>query len=75
MEVPRGAQTHTTVLRVAGHGMPNLDDPRRKGDLMVILVVATPTALSPEQEELFLQAGRSGRDDAAPRRGRDYSGN
>ena len=47
------SQTHTTVLRVAGHGMPNLDDPRRKGDLMVILVVETPTALTPEQEELF----------------------
>jgi molecular chaperone DnaJ len=53
IEVPRGSQTHTTVLRVAGHGMPDLDDPRRKGDLMVILVVATPTALSAEQEELF----------------------
>jgi molecular chaperone DnaJ len=53
VEVPRGAQTHTTVLRLAGHGMPNLDDPRRKGDLMVILVVETPTALTAEQEELF----------------------
>jgi len=53
VEVPRGAQTHNTVLRVAGHGMPNLDDPRRRGDLMVILVVETPTALTPEQEELF----------------------
>ena len=71
----RGSQTHTTVLRVAGHGMPNLDDPRRKGDLMVILVVATPTALSPEQEELFLQAGRTGRDDAARTAEGTYSGN
>jgi molecular chaperone DnaJ len=53
VEVPRGAQTHTTVLRVAGHGMPDLDDPRRKGDLMVILVVETPTSLTPEQEQLF----------------------
>src|SRR5262245_26026170 len=53
VEVPRGAQTHTTVLRVAGQGMPDLDDPRRKGDLMVILVVETPPALTPEQEELF----------------------
>ena len=53
VEVPRGAQTHTTVLRVAGHGMPNLDDPRRKGDLLVQLVVETPAALTPEQEQLF----------------------
>jgi molecular chaperone DnaJ len=53
VEVPRGAQTHTTVLRVAGQGMPDLDDPRRKGDLLVILVVATPTALNAEQEQLL----------------------
>src|SRR5262245_36454570 len=53
VEVPKGAQTHTTVLRVPGQGMPNLDDPRRRGDLMIILVVETPTALSAEQEELF----------------------
>jgi molecular chaperone DnaJ len=53
IEVPRGAQTHTTVLRVAGQGMPDLDDSRRKGDLLVILVVATPGSLSTEQEQLF----------------------
>ncbi len=52
-EVPRGAQTHNSVLRLAGHGMPDLDDPRCKGDLMVILVVETPTSLTPEQEQLF----------------------
>jgi molecular chaperone DnaJ len=53
IEVPRGAQTHSTVVRVPGQGMPALDDPRRKGDLLVQLVVETPTRLSPEQEELF----------------------
>ena len=70
VEVPRGAQTHTTVLRVTGHGMPNLDDPRRKGDLMVILVVETPTNLSPEQEELFLKlAELEGTTPPLPRKG------
>jgi molecular chaperone DnaJ len=70
VEVPRGSQTHTTVLRVPGHGMPNLDDPRRKGDLMVILVVETPTALTPEQEELFRKlAELEGTTPPAPRRG------
>jgi molecular chaperone DnaJ len=70
VEVPRGSQTHTTVLRVAGHGMPNLDDPRRKGDLMVILVVETPTALSSEQEELFRKlADLEGTVPPAPRKG------
>jgi len=33
--------------------MPDLDDARRKGDLLVILVVETPTSLSTEQEQLF----------------------
>ncbi len=53
IEVPQGSQTHSTVIRVTGQGMPNLDDPRRKGDLMVILVVETPTNLTSEQEQLF----------------------
>jgi molecular chaperone DnaJ len=53
IEVPQGSQTHSTVIRVAAQGMPDLDDPRRKGDLMVILVVETPTNLTPEQEQLF----------------------
>jgi molecular chaperone DnaJ len=70
VEVPRGAQTHTTVLRVAGHGMPDLDDPRRKGDLLVILVVATPTALGAEQEQLFRRlAELEGTTPPAPRKG------
>jgi molecular chaperone DnaJ len=50
-ELPRGIQTHE-VIRLAGHGMPN---PRggRKGDLLVQVVVETPTNLTPEQEQLF----------------------
>lgn len=70
IEVPKGAQTHTTVIRVAGHGMPNLDDPRRKGDLLCVLVVETPTGLSPEQEELFHKlADLEGTTAPAPRKG------
>jgi molecular chaperone DnaJ len=52
VEVPRGAQTDT-VVRVRGHGMPDIGDPRQKGDLLVQLVVETPTNLTPEQEDLF----------------------
>ncbi len=70
IDVPRGSQTHTTVLRVPGHGMPDLDDPRRKGDLLVILVVETPTNLSPEQEQLFLKlAELEGTMPPTPRKG------
>jgi molecular chaperone DnaJ len=50
-DLPKGTQTHE-VVRLYGHGMPN---PRggRKGDLLVQVVVETPTNLTPEQEQLF----------------------
>jgi len=50
-ELARGTQSHE-VIRIAGHGMPN---PRggRRGDLLVQVLVETPTNLTPEQEELF----------------------
>lgn len=55
-EVPRASQTHT-VVRVPGHGMPARPDGRRasegKGDLLVRLIVETPTKLTAEQEDLF----------------------
>ncbi len=70
IEIPRGSQTHTSVIRVPGHGMPNLDDARRKGDLLVQLVVETPTKLTPEQEELFRKlADLEGTTPPAPRKG------
>jgi molecular chaperone DnaJ len=70
VEVPRGAQTHTTVVRVPGHGMPALDDPKRKGDLLVQLVVETPSKLSAEQEELFRKlAELEGTTAPAPKKG------
>jgi molecular chaperone DnaJ len=50
--------------------MPDLDDSRRKGDLLVILVVATPTSLSPEEEQLFRKlAELEGTTPPAPRKG------
>ncbi|MDB5311397.1 MAG: dnaJ [Gemmataceae bacterium] len=50
-ELASGIQTNE-VIRLAGHGMPN---PRggRKGDLLVQVVVETPTNLTPEQDQLF----------------------
>lgn len=50
-DLPRGTQTHE-VVRLAGHGMPN---PRggRKGDLLVQVVVETPTQLTADQVQLF----------------------
>ena len=69
VEVPRGGQTHT-VIRVAGQGMPDLDDTRRKGYLLVILVVETPTALTPEMEQLFRELAKlEGTTPPTPRKG------
>lgn len=50
-ELPRGIQSHE-VIRIPGQGMPN---PRggKRGDLLVQIIVETPTNLTPEQEELF----------------------
>ena len=50
--------------------MPDLDDPRRKGDLLVQLVVETPAGLTPEQEQLFRKlAELEGTTPPAPRKG------
>ena len=49
--LPPGIQTHE-VIRIPGHGMPNLRG-GRKGDLLVQVVVETPTNSTPEQEQLF----------------------
>ena len=49
--VPRGTQTGR-VFRLRGRGVPHLEG-RGRGDLLVQVVVETPTDLPPEQEELL----------------------
>jgi molecular chaperone DnaJ len=51
-ELPRGTQTHD-VIRITGHGMPHLRDAKRKGDLLIQVVIDTPQTLTPRQEQLF----------------------
>jgi molecular chaperone DnaJ len=51
VKVPEGAQTGKTV-RLKGRGMPSLRS-RERGDLVVELVVETPTRLTPRQKELM----------------------
>ena len=71
-EVPRGSQTHT-VVRVPGHGMPDRPGSGRshegKGDLLVRLIVETPTKLTPEQEELFRKLAALDGTAPAPQKG------
>lgn len=67
-ELPRGTQTHE-AFRVFGHGMPN---PRggRKGDLLVQVVVETPTNLTAEQEDLLRKLAETQKTAVAgPRKG------
>lgn len=49
--IPRGTQTGR-VFRLRGHGVPHLNS-RGRGDMMVEVVVDTPTDLDDEQEELL----------------------
>lgn len=55
LQIPRGTQTGD-VLRLRGHGMPNLRT-RKRGTILVHVFVKTPTNLTPEQEALLRQLG------------------
>ncbi len=51
LDIPAGTQTGT-VFKIAGKGAPVLNG-RGRGDLLVTVVVHTPTHLSPAQQELL----------------------
>lgn len=51
LDIPKGIQSGT-VLRLSGKGMPHLGRPQR-GDLLVEVIVQTPTRLSDRQKELL----------------------
>jgi molecular chaperone DnaJ len=51
IKIPEGAQSHRTV-RLKGKGMPSLRS-RDRGDLVVELIVETPTRLSTRQKSLL----------------------
>lgn len=42
--------------RVNGEGMPLVDDPKNKGDLVIRYNVSFPTVLNPQQKTLIRQA-------------------
>ena len=66
--VPAGTQTGR-VFRLRGRGVPHVEG-RGRGDLLVQVVVDTPTDLSPEQEELLRQlAAERGEEVAPPTKG------
>lgn len=57
LNIPAGTQPEQ-IFRLAGRGMPNLKDPKTKGDLYVKLKVQVPKYLSSKQRELIEEASK-----------------
>ncbi|MBI3330581.1 MAG: molecular chaperone DnaJ [Candidatus Omnitrophica bacterium] len=66
MKIPSGTQSGT-VFRVRGKGLPDVHEGRH-GDLLVRVVVETPTHLSAGQRRLVEELGHSLGDEAHPAR-------
>lgn len=47
-----------TVLKIQGLGVPKLNNPTRRGDELVQIIVETPTKLSSEEKSIFEQLER-----------------
>lgn len=56
--IPEGTQTNTTFT-LRGRGIPDVNNPSRKGDLMVTVVVEIPKNLSGEQKDLLRKFAES----------------
>ena len=66
MKVPPGTQSGT-VFRVRGKGLPDVHE-GRAGDLLVRVIVETPTTLSGPQRKLVEELGRALGEEAHPAR-------
>ncbi len=58
LDIPPGVQTGRT-FRVKGKGVPYLRSKDRRGDLIVLVRVVTPTSLTPVQKDLLLQLAKT----------------
>jgi curved DNA-binding protein len=54
VNIPEGSQPNS-ILRLTGYGMPNVNDPRFKGNLMLNLEITIPRMLSEDQKNLIRQ--------------------
>jgi molecular chaperone DnaJ len=52
LKVPAGTQSGT-VMKVKNHGVPNLDNPSRRGDLLITIRVIVPKKLTRKEKELL----------------------
>ena len=62
--VPTGTQSGR-VFRLRGRGVPHVDG-RGRGDVLVQVMVDTPTGLTPEQEELLRRFAAERGEEVAP---------
>ncbi len=66
LEVPEGTQTGK-VFTFAGKGIPDVNNPRRRGSQRVTVVVETPTKLNREQKDLLQKLEDSLNNEETPR--------
>ena len=57
LNIPGGIQSGT-VLKMAGLGVPKLNNPARRGDQLVHITVETPLKLSTEEKKIYEQLAR-----------------
>jgi DnaJ-class molecular chaperone len=60
IKIPPGSRPGRT-FRLRGHGLPKLESPSDKGDLLAVLGVDLPQDLTPRERELFEELRRGGR--------------
>ncbi|NPA90532.1 MAG: molecular chaperone DnaJ [Chloroflexi bacterium] len=58
LSIPPGTQPGK-VIRLKGHGVPDMRNPNRRGDMLVTVRVVIPKKLTPEQRELFRKLGET----------------
>ncbi len=66
-DLPEGTQTGRE-FSLSGKGIPNVNNPRRRGSLRFIVVVETPTKLNREQREMLRKLEESLDGKSTPRR-------
>ena len=70
-EIPEGTQTGKTFT-VFGKGIPNVHNPKRRGNHHFTVVVETPTKLTREQKELLRQLDESLDGGSSPKRNKFF---
>ena len=66
-DIPEGTQTGREFV-IRDKGIPEVNNPRRRGDHRFTVVVETPTRLTKEQRELLVKLGESMDETVSPKR-------